>query len=137
MIQPPRQTGGIKRMDHIEETDSPAHFVCLEVAHHMPVRSLASHFEYLSFGFLHSVFTKVCDAGGEGGFERFRRMSFANRNQSYLISRAIRPARGRFDPIANVRKPFRQSLKCQCLISHLRLLTLSDRLSCRHSRRRR
>ena len=106
-------------MDHIEETDSPARFVCLKVAHQMPARSFAPQFDYLALGFLDSILAKIGDAGGEPGFQCFRWLSLANRNQGDLISRAIRPPRGCFDPTANARKSFAESFRCEWFLSHV------------------
>ena len=88
-MQPTGQTRRIKRMDHVAEIDSPARFVCLQMTHHMPTRNFVSEFEYLSFGFLDSILAKVCDTQLEARFHGFDWMSFAYRNQSYLISGTI------------------------------------------------
>jgi hypothetical protein len=91
-------------MDHVEELNSAPGFVSLQMPNQVPARSFAAQFDYLSFRFLNPIFAEICEARGQSGFQRFHRMRFANRNQSYLISRAIGPLSGGFDPQPNVRK---------------------------------
>src|SRR5258705_4824789 len=105
-------------MDTVEKFDGPARFVRLQVSHQMPARRGPSDFYYFLLGFLHSILAEVCDTYVQSVSQRVYWVRLADCDKSDLLRCAIRAARGGFNAVANVRKSFAQSLKCEWFLCH-------------------